>query len=228
MSCWSTASRPTPDTVKRLQDHVKATIAPYKYPRSVKFIDALPKTQTGKIQRFALRTAAAATLDAGKDAMTTQPKPARMTADEFLAWAEGISQRPIRARQRRRRADAGGACRPRRRQRVLMFKRWPILQDCDSGALRGMVDGMAVRIDDATIYEPRRARALRSSRYRGTRSKVADPSSSSRSSRPSFVERGQRRQAVRLLLLPPVRRPLSRRRHGRARPSPTTAAIGVA
>jgi 2-aminobenzoate-CoA ligase len=42
-------------TTKRLQDHVKATIAPYKYPRSVKFIDALPKTQTGKIQRFRLR-----------------------------------------------------------------------------------------------------------------------------------------------------------------------------
>jgi 2-aminobenzoate-CoA ligase len=43
------------DCVKRLQDHVKATIAPYKYPRSVKFVDALPKTQTGKIQRFRLR-----------------------------------------------------------------------------------------------------------------------------------------------------------------------------
>ena len=42
--------------VKMLQDHVKATIAPYKYPRSVKFIDALPKTQTGKIQRFRLRS----------------------------------------------------------------------------------------------------------------------------------------------------------------------------
>ena len=40
---------------KRLQDHVKATIAPYKYPRSVKFTTALPKTQTGKIQRFLLR-----------------------------------------------------------------------------------------------------------------------------------------------------------------------------
>jgi 2-aminobenzoate-CoA ligase len=39
-----------------LQEHVKATIAPYKYPRSVKFIAALPKTQTGKIQRFRLRT----------------------------------------------------------------------------------------------------------------------------------------------------------------------------
>jgi 2-aminobenzoate-CoA ligase len=46
------------DTVKRLQDHVKATIAPFKYPRSVKFVDALPKTQTGKIQRFRLRSSA--------------------------------------------------------------------------------------------------------------------------------------------------------------------------
>ncbi|MFO1209333.1 MAG: AMP-binding protein [Amaricoccus sp.] len=43
-------------TVKRLQDHVKAVIAPYKYPRSMIFVDALPKTATGKIQRFALRT----------------------------------------------------------------------------------------------------------------------------------------------------------------------------
>lgn len=40
---------------KLLQDHVKATIAPYKYPRSIKFTDALPKTQTGKIQRFRLK-----------------------------------------------------------------------------------------------------------------------------------------------------------------------------
>jgi len=46
------------DTIKRLQDHVKATIAPYKYPRSIVFIDALPKTQTGKIQRFRLKQGA--------------------------------------------------------------------------------------------------------------------------------------------------------------------------
>jgi 2-aminobenzoate-CoA ligase len=56
-----------PETAKRLQDHVKATIAPYKYPRSVVFTEALPKTATGKIQRFALRTATA-TLGAGRDA----------------------------------------------------------------------------------------------------------------------------------------------------------------
>jgi len=42
-------------TTKRLQDHVKATIAPYKYPRRVVFTEALPKTATGKIQRFRLR-----------------------------------------------------------------------------------------------------------------------------------------------------------------------------
>jgi 2-aminobenzoate-CoA ligase len=47
---------PDDATRKRLQDHVKATIAPYKYPRAVRFLDALPKTQTGKIQRFRLRT----------------------------------------------------------------------------------------------------------------------------------------------------------------------------
>ena len=43
------------ETRLRLQNHVKATIAPYKYPRSVVFTSALPKTQTGKIQRFRLR-----------------------------------------------------------------------------------------------------------------------------------------------------------------------------
>ena len=41
--------------VVHLQDHVKATIAPYKYPRSIVFVAALPKTLTGKIQRFRLR-----------------------------------------------------------------------------------------------------------------------------------------------------------------------------
>ncbi|WP_271898388.1 AMP-binding protein [Candidatus Phyllobacterium onerii] len=44
-------------TVKRLQDHVKQVIAAYKYPRSIKFVEALPKTATGKIQRFQLRKA---------------------------------------------------------------------------------------------------------------------------------------------------------------------------
>jgi 2-aminobenzoate-CoA ligase len=45
--------------VKALQDHVKATVAPYKYPRAVEFVTELPKTQTGKLQRFELRKMAA-------------------------------------------------------------------------------------------------------------------------------------------------------------------------
>jgi 2-aminobenzoate-CoA ligase len=48
---------PDADTVAVLQDHVKAAIAPYKYPREILFVDALPKTATGKLQRFALRDA---------------------------------------------------------------------------------------------------------------------------------------------------------------------------
>jgi 2-aminobenzoate-CoA ligase len=41
--------------VKTLQDHVKASIAPYKYPREIEFVQALPRTETGKLQRFKLR-----------------------------------------------------------------------------------------------------------------------------------------------------------------------------
>ena len=40
---------------RALQEHVKATIAPFKYPRSVIFTKGLPKTESGKIQRFRLR-----------------------------------------------------------------------------------------------------------------------------------------------------------------------------
>jgi 2-aminobenzoate-CoA ligase len=43
-----------------LQDHVKRTIAPYKYPRAIEFVDQLPKTETGKLKRFALRQMAEA------------------------------------------------------------------------------------------------------------------------------------------------------------------------
>jgi 2-aminobenzoate-CoA ligase len=42
-------------TARALQDHVKATIAPYKYPRAIEFVAELPKTPTGKLRRFALR-----------------------------------------------------------------------------------------------------------------------------------------------------------------------------
>ena len=43
--------------VKLLQDHVKATLAPFKYPRQIEFIGRLPRTETGKLQRFKLRSA---------------------------------------------------------------------------------------------------------------------------------------------------------------------------
>ena len=42
-----------------LQDHTKATIAPYKYPRAIEYVSNLPRTETGKLQRFALRRRAA-------------------------------------------------------------------------------------------------------------------------------------------------------------------------
>ena len=47
----------TPDAAmcKQLQEHVKATLAPFKYPRQVAFVTSLPRTETGKLQRFRLR-----------------------------------------------------------------------------------------------------------------------------------------------------------------------------
>ncbi len=47
--------RPGPDLVRELQEHVKATIAPYKYPRAIVFLPELPRTATGKLQRYRLR-----------------------------------------------------------------------------------------------------------------------------------------------------------------------------
>jgi 2-aminobenzoate-CoA ligase len=43
------------DLVAEIQTHVKETLAPYKYPRAVEFVDELPRTETGKIQRVKLR-----------------------------------------------------------------------------------------------------------------------------------------------------------------------------
>jgi 2-aminobenzoate-CoA ligase len=45
----------TDDMKKTLQEHVKQAIAPYKYPRAIAFLDSLPRTETGKLQRFKLR-----------------------------------------------------------------------------------------------------------------------------------------------------------------------------
>jgi acyl-coenzyme A synthetase/AMP-(fatty) acid ligase len=45
--------------IEELQQHVKSRLAPYKYPRWIEFVTALPKTATGKVQRFRLRELAA-------------------------------------------------------------------------------------------------------------------------------------------------------------------------
>jgi 2-aminobenzoate-CoA ligase len=49
--------RSTDEMKKALQEHVKGAIAPYKYPRVIEFVDTLPRTETGKLQRFKLRSA---------------------------------------------------------------------------------------------------------------------------------------------------------------------------
>jgi 2-aminobenzoate-CoA ligase len=46
---------PTPEMARALQEHVKSAIAPYKYPRAIEFVPSLPRTETGKLQRFKLR-----------------------------------------------------------------------------------------------------------------------------------------------------------------------------
>jgi 2-aminobenzoate-CoA ligase len=48
---------------RALQDHVKATIAPYKYPRAIEYVESVPRTETGKLQRFELRRVAAIATD---------------------------------------------------------------------------------------------------------------------------------------------------------------------
>jgi 2-aminobenzoate-CoA ligase len=55
------AAEGKPETAKELQDFVKAQIAPYKYPRAIEFMTDMPRTETGKLQRFKLREMAEAT-----------------------------------------------------------------------------------------------------------------------------------------------------------------------
>ena len=51
----------TPRLTARAAGHVKATVAPYKYPRAIEYVASLPRTETGKLQRFELRRIAAET-----------------------------------------------------------------------------------------------------------------------------------------------------------------------
>jgi 2-aminobenzoate-CoA ligase len=68
-------AEPSPETVRALQEHVKAEVAPYKYPRVVEFVAELPKTGTGKLQRFELRRRA-------MEEASGSPRPTARTAAE--------------------------------------------------------------------------------------------------------------------------------------------------
>jgi len=57
---------PSAALVAELQEHAKRELAPYKYPRAVEFVEKLPRTETGKIQRYVLRQADVLPYDATK------------------------------------------------------------------------------------------------------------------------------------------------------------------
>ena len=81
---------PTDALKKELQNHVKQVTAPYKYPRIVEFVDELPKTVSGKIQRKLIRRTDA---DTGADRLTVRPATpddAEMTLS-YLAQIAGES-----------------------------------------------------------------------------------------------------------------------------------------
>ena len=79
-------AEPSDRLVKELQDFVKSQVAPYKYPRAVQFVAALPRTLTGKVQRFRLREGDAAA-SARPAAM---PPTAGPTSHEPEGWARPI------------------------------------------------------------------------------------------------------------------------------------------
>jgi 2-aminobenzoate-CoA ligase len=67
--------------VHELQDYVKSQIAPYKYPRAIEFVDELPRTHTGKIQRFRLRQGA------GQPVPGASAEPGAVQFHEPEGWA---------------------------------------------------------------------------------------------------------------------------------------------
>ena len=54
--CCKDGSQASDALAAELQDFVRQQIAPYKYPRAIRFLPSLPRTETGKLQRFKLRT----------------------------------------------------------------------------------------------------------------------------------------------------------------------------
>jgi 2-aminobenzoate-CoA ligase len=116
---------PSPTLAKELQDFVKQTVAPYKYPRLVEFRAQLPRTETGKLQRFRLRDGAS--LTAGNTGYHADPSAPRVAPAARLcqrrrgARAAHLRRRhgrlgrrgPLRQRHPRR----PGAPGPRQRRR---------------------------------------------------------------------------------------------------------------
>ena len=77
---------PSDGLVKTLQDFVKSQLAPYKYPRAISFVAALPRTLTGKVQRFRLRQS-----DAVPDAASTgDAAPMALAFHEPVGWARPV------------------------------------------------------------------------------------------------------------------------------------------
>jgi len=66
--------QPSETLVKELQEHVKKTTAPYKYPREIEFVKDLPKTISGKIRRVELREREIAKMESGTPAATIHPR----------------------------------------------------------------------------------------------------------------------------------------------------------
>lgn len=73
---------PGPEAVRALQEHVKASIAPYKYPRAVEFVEELPRTATGKLHRAELRRRAA------ECPPQERPGPASVAIERRVEWSD--------------------------------------------------------------------------------------------------------------------------------------------
>jgi 2-aminobenzoate-CoA ligase len=77
--------------VAELQEHVKRSISPYKYPRAIEFLDALPRTHTGKLQRFKLRAQPVQAAAEGGAGKTGRPRRKRATSAPQARQAGGRS-----------------------------------------------------------------------------------------------------------------------------------------
>src|SRR6185503_1517394 len=73
----------TPELARELQDFVKAEIAPYKYPRRIEFVEKLPRTDTGKLQRFRLRESGIGNREGAHEQRRATRHPCRTTDSRF-------------------------------------------------------------------------------------------------------------------------------------------------